>query len=153
MGLSEQDREALRSHWLGETLPVELSRLMKYVPRSKSRRERHLAAREYLSTLSEESARRTRRLVLALAPSAVGLLGTLLEDESKELARRAAVDMMRLYKEFAEEERAATAAEAISVERLMVESLTEDQVEAVLGILGEAGASVGATELAARLEE
>ena len=141
----------MRAHWLGEALPSELERLLSYVPRGKGRRSRHLAAREYLGTLSEESARRTRRLVLAFAPSAVGLLASLMQEESKDLARRAAVDLMRLYWDFREEERRSDAAESVSVERLMVESLTEAQVETLMGILADAGAgrcAGGATGLA-----
>jgi len=131
-------------------LPSELERLLAYVPRSKSRRARHLAAREYLGTLSEESARRTRRLVLAFAPSAVGVLASLMQqEESKDLARRAAVDLMRLYWDFREEERRSEAAASVSVERLLVESLTDEQVETLLGILADAGAGSCAGGVAA----
>ncbi|MBN2582118.1 MAG: hypothetical protein JXL80_03555 [Planctomycetes bacterium] len=153
MTLSDQDREALRAHWLGEPLPAELERLLAHVPRGKKRRRRHIEAHQYLASLPNETERRMRRLVLAYGPTAVVLLGELIQGESKDLARRAAVDMMRLYGEFHGEERTEQAAETGAAERSMVGALSDAQVETVLGILADAGAAAPSADDATTLHD
>ncbi|NIA20938.1 MAG: hypothetical protein GWP05_02970 [Anaerolineaceae bacterium] len=139
MTLTEKERGALRAHWLGEPLPKELARLLAGSPRSAARRRRRQAAQDFLAQLPEEAGQRTRRLVLTYGVAAVVRLVELMQDESKETSRKAAVDLLRLHKDYLKEELAEQAARRGAADRAVVDSLTNEQVEILLGILADAG--------------
>ena len=139
MTLSEKDRAALRAHWLGEPLPEHLGRLLEATPRSVDSRNRKQAAQGFLAALPEEAGRQMRRLVLSYGAAAVARLIELMQDQSKETARKAAVDLLRLHKDCLHDELAGEAGRAGAADRALVASLTDEQVEIVLGVLADAG--------------
>jgi len=141
MTLSEKDRAALRAHWLGEPLPEHLGRLLACNPRSGGSRRRKQAAQDFLAALPEEAGRQMRRLVLAYGAAAVARLAELMQDQSKETARKAAVDLLRLHKDCLHDELAGQAGRSGAADRALVASLTDEQVEIVLGVLADAGGS------------
>jgi len=139
MTLSDKERSALRAYWLGEPLPKELARLLAGSPRSADSRRHKQAAQDFLAHLPSEAGQQTRRLVLAYGAAAVARLVELMQDESKETSRKAAVDLLRLHKDYLKEELAEEAARSGAADRVLVDSLSDHQVEILLGVLADAG--------------
>ncbi len=137
-------RAALRGYWLGEPLPAELARLLGVdVAGGPPTREEVLA---YLAALAGETAGRTRRLVLTYSPGAVARLVELLHSDSDETARKAAVDLLRLFRPSAEDETADEAARVAEETRKMAEKLNDGQLTALLAIMADAGMLSGGAE-------
>ena len=77
--------------------------------------------------------------MLAYGTAAVARLVELMQDESKETSRKAAVDLLRLHKDYLKEELAEEAARSGAADRVLVDSLSDHQVEILLGVLADAG--------------
>jgi hypothetical protein len=157
MILSEPMRAALRGYWLGEPLPAELARLLgQNLAEGPPTRDEVLA---YLAALAGEAAGKTRRLVLTYSPGAVARLVELLHGESDETARKAAVDLLRLFHSSAEDEVAEEAARSASEMRRLTSGMTDEDAVALLELLDEyevmsrAGAPRAALAVAAEEEE
>jgi len=139
MALSDDDRAALRGHWLGEPLPERLAEVLGGTPSGAGDRAYRSELRGYLRGLSGDASRQTRRLVLTYGPAAVARLVELMQGDSAETARRAAVDLLRHWESSAREEQAEAAQQAADDDRRLAENLTDEQARQLLAILADAG--------------
>jgi len=94
--------------------------------------------RRHLDGLADETARKVRRLILAYGESAVARLVELMQGDSAETARKAAVDLLRHWQGCLQDERAdASRAESVA-RRQAADRLSDEQVERVWAILADA---------------
>lgn len=148
MTLSNDERVAVRSHWLGEALPEALAELLSRRPRDEAERERQREVRHFLHTLSGDTVRHTRRLLLTYGVLAVARLVELMNGESAETSRKAAVDLLRHWDRWAGEELAEDASALAMEHRELTAALTDGQVERLWSILAEGRPGEAAGEVA-----
>jgi len=139
MALSDDDRAALHGHWLGEPLPERLAKVLGGQPVGTGERAYRRELRRYLGSLSDDAARRIRRLVLTYSPGAVAQLVELMQGDSAETARKAAVDLLRHWESSARQEEAEAARQAADDDRRLAENLTDDEARRLMAILANAG--------------
>lgn len=122
-------------------MPAELARLLgRDEAAGPPTREEVLA---YLGALAAETAGRTRRLVLTYSPGAVARLVELLHSDSDETARKAAVDLLRMFGPSAENELADETARTAAEVREMAARFSDEQMTKLLEICADAGALAG----------
>lgn len=138
MSLTSEERAALKAHWLGEKLPSELERVLHGVPSGEVEVVRRQEMSAYLAELGEEASRQARRLALVYGPLAMGKLVELMQGESGELSRKAAVDLLKRLDEARDEERAERAVRVTREQGLLAASVSEGESRQILAILADA---------------